>query len=138
MITMKKLYSILILALLLAACSGGGSATPAEPVKAATAEEPIEVPPSPEAVNSDGDHPLPGITWMWTGFTDPVQQFNVENPENYTLTFQGDGTVAIKADCNDAMGSYTLDGSSIKIEVGPMTMAACPPGSLSDIPGRSC
>jgi heat shock protein HslJ len=128
----SRLYIILILTLLLGACSGGGSATTAEPIQATATQEQIEVPPSPDAVNSTAANPLLGTTWMWTGFTNPAQQFNVETPENYILTFQSDGTVAIKADCNSAVGSYTLDGSSIKIEVGPMTKAACPPGSLSD------
>jgi pimeloyl-ACP methyl ester carboxylesterase len=40
--------------------------------------------------------------------------------------------VNIVADCNNASGSYTTDGSSLSIQVGPMTMAACPPGSRSD------
>jgi hypothetical protein len=40
--------------------------------------------------------------------------------------------VDIKADCNNAKGTYTTDGSKISIVVGPMTLAACPPGSRSD------
>jgi heat shock protein HslJ len=61
-----------------------------------------------------------------------VEQYRVENPENYTLTFKDDGAVEIIADCNKALGSYTLDGSSIEIEVSLMTVAACPPESRSD------
>ena len=38
----------------------------------------------------------------------------------------------IVADCNNANGSYITDGSSITIQIGPMTMAACPPESRSD------
>ncbi|MCB0123825.1 MAG: META domain-containing protein, partial [Caldilineaceae bacterium] len=71
--------------------------------------------------------------WLWTSFTDPVQQFDVETPENYTITFNTDGTVNVKADCNNASGSYTADDTgSLTIEIGPMTMAACPPASRSD------
>jgi hypothetical protein len=40
--------------------------------------------------------------------------------------------VSIKADCNNAGGSYTGDGSRLTIQIGPMTMAACPPESRSD------
>ncbi len=69
---------------------------------------------------------------MWTDFNDPIQQVSVGIPANYTLDFQEDGTVTIKADCNNATGTYKVDGESIKIEIGPMTRAACPPGSLSD------
>ncbi len=143
---MKKtiLFAILFLALLMAACSGR-RATPAVQSTAVPPTQPPAVPTAvPSAVptieqasapaetsNADPDA-LTATPWMWVGFTDPTQQFNVENPEGYTLTFQEDGTVNIKADCNNAIGSYTVDGSSIQIEVGPMTMAACPPESRSN------
>jgi heat shock protein HslJ len=123
---MKKtlLFMIVILALVLTAC-GGQSATeteaPSEPI--APPAEPTEAP-DVEALTT--------TAWQWEAFTDPTQQVNVDDPENYTLTFQDDGTVNIKADCNNAMGSYTIDGSSITIELGPTTLAACPPDSLSD------
>jgi heat shock protein HslJ len=115
---MKKTVfdSVLILGLLLAACTPAAEGTPAP------AEEP-----APSEAES-----LVGATWKWVGFTDPMQQFEVEDPASYTLAFQEDGTVAIQADCNNAIGSYTVDGQSLTIEVGPMTMAACPPGSKSD------
>ena len=70
--------------------------------------------------------------WQWVSFTSPVEQYQVENPENYLLTFNEDGTVNILADCNNASGSYTAESSSLSIQVGPMTMAACPPESRSD------
>jgi len=126
------LITFLLMAMLLAACSGGGSTPTAETTEVPPTEQPAEPTTIPaETVSADMDA-LAGTSWMWTGFTDPTQQFDVENPENYTLAFQDDGTVTIKADCNNAIGSYTLDGSSITIEVGPMTMAACPPDSRSD------
>lgn len=70
--------------------------------------------------------------WEWVAFTNPVEQFQIDNPQDYRLTFNADGTVNIKADCNTAIGAYTADDSSLKIELGPMTLAACPPGSRSD------
>ena len=70
--------------------------------------------------------------WLWTSFTSPVEQFEVQAPEDYVVTFNDDGTVNITADCNQASGSYTVDGGSLTIEIGPMTMAACPPESRSD------
>ena len=75
---------------------------------------------------------LTGTTWMWTAFINPVQQVSMENPVNYTLDFQDGGKVNIKADCNNATGSYKVEGESIQIGIGPMTRAACPPGSYSD------
>jgi len=82
---------------------------------------------------SAGD--LTGNPWKWVSFTNPVEQVKIEKPENYVLTFNKDGTLAIKADCNNAAGSYTTgarSSSSIDIKIGPTTMAACPAGSRGD------
>jgi uncharacterized lipoprotein YbaY len=43
-----------------------------------------------------------------------------------------DGSVSIQADCNQMRGSYTVEGKSITITLGPTTLVACPPGSLGD------
>jgi len=76
---------------------------------------------------------LVGILWMWQEFlenndtrTAPV------NPADYTLEFQPDGIVNIKADCNVVGGTYTVDGSQINIETMMTTLAACPRDSLED------
>ena len=131
---MKKnlVFTLLLVAMLLAACSGGGKKTPVEPTKVPPTAQPAEPTAIPAETVSEDIDMLTGTTWMWIGFTDPTQQYNVETPENYTLTFQDDGTLNLKADCNNAMGSYTVEGQSITMEVGPMTMAACPEGSRSD------
>ena len=76
---------------------------------------------------------LVGYVWMWVEFlenNDTVTHPNM--PANYTVEFMPDGQVAIQADCNQAGGTYTLNGSQIDIEIGPMTLAACPEDSLSD------
>jgi heat shock protein HslJ len=74
---------------------------------------------------------LTANAWQWVSFSNPVEQYQVDNPQNYVLVFHSDGSMDIKADCNNARGSYAVDGSSIKIEVGAMTRAMCPPESLS-------
>ena len=129
-------FTILLVAMLLAACTTGGSTPAAQPTAVPSTEQPAEptaAETEPPAETNPADlNALTANTWMWVEFTDPMQQFSVENPQNYTLTFQDDGTLNIKADCNNAMGSYTVDGQSITIEVGPMTMAMCPPESRSD------
>jgi heat shock protein HslJ len=76
---------------------------------------------------------LVGYVWMWVEFlenNDTVTHPNM--PANYTVEFLPDRQVAIQADCNQAGGTYTLNGSQIDIEIGPMTLAACPEDSLSD------
>ena len=70
--------------------------------------------------------------WKWTTFTTATEEVTVETPASYMVTFKDDGTVDIKADCNDASGTYTLDGANVTIEVGAATPAACPGDSRSE------
>jgi D-alanyl-D-alanine carboxypeptidase len=86
----------------------------------------------PGAVQSET---LTGRTWQWVSFTNPMEQFDVETPESYLLTFNPDGTANVVADCNNAAGSYTADtpdAGALTIQIGPATMAACPPGSRGE------
>ena len=131
---MKKIvvFTMLILSMLLAACSTGRATPTVEQTAVPTTQQPAEPTAAPVATASVDAEALTANTWSWMGFNDPNQQFSVENPQNYSLTFQADGAVNIKADCNNASGSYTLDGSTIQIKVGPMTRAMCPPDSRSD------
>jgi heat shock protein HslJ len=87
--------------------------------------------PQPASESAQADA-LTGQSWQWVSFTNPVEQFDVEAPQSYQLTFNGDGTVDIVADCNNAAGSYTDEDGALTIAIGPMTMAACPPESRSD------
>ena len=74
-----------------------------------------------------------GATWEWVEFqSGDGSTLTVDNPTVYTLLLNDDATVAIQADCNYAAGTYNLNGSSLTIALGPMTMAMCPPDSLSD------
>ena len=74
-----------------------------------------------------------GVTWEWQEFQGMDDSIVVpDNPEDYTLTFLPDGKTAIQADCNRAMGTYTVDDSTIDLVVGGVTRAMCPPGSLMD------
>ncbi len=78
------------------------------------------------------DSGITSITWQWAELveTAPTAQSVVPNPENYTLLFQPDGSLSINADCNGVGGSYTLEGDSLTIELGPSTMAFCGEQSL--------
>jgi hypothetical protein len=68
---------------------------------------------------------IANIVWQWSDLVEtmPASQSVVPDPQNYTLTFLPDGTVSIKADCNMLGGTYTLDGGSLAIQLGPSTMA---------------
>jgi heat shock protein HslJ len=76
---------------------------------------------------------LTGVIWKWERFLESNDNtIVVDDPRKYTVEFLADGTVAIQADCNRASGSYTVEGSNLTIEIGPATLAMCPPDSLSD------
>ncbi len=58
------------------------------------------------------------------------------DPSAYELRFGADGRVALRVDCNRAMGTWqatpSADGRSGSLGFGPLagTRALCPPGSL--------
>ena len=146
------LFSLIILTLLLVAC-GGEEPTPtlaptAEPVEAPTqapAAEPTEEPaptaevePTPESALESMefvvDPQLIDLTWQWEQRTNNgggEAIITVPDPSQYTLLFENDGTFNAQIDCNNDSGNYATDGTgSIFMELGPMTLAACEPGSL--------
>jgi heat shock protein HslJ len=84
-----------------------------------------------------GGSGLTGKTWQLTAITEKVPAFQGVVPAadqpNYTIEFKSDGTFTAKADCNQLAGTYTTTGSNgLTILPGPMTLVACPEGSLSD------
>ena len=105
-----RLALSLVVASLLAACAHD-AATPTR----ATATEPS----------------LTGTVWTWTGslFNDG-KRWTPSDPGAYHLEFTPQGTVAVRADCNRAAGTYTKEAERLAITLGPSTLAACPPGSL--------
>ena len=116
----KVLAPLLVIVILLSAC---GSPT-TEPEPTAT-PEPTAVP--EPLLDTISQAELIGETWQWVSLVEtmPAAQSVVPDPENYTLTFNDDGTVSIKADCNVAMGSYELSGDQLTISLGPTTLAEC-------------
>jgi len=70
--------------------------------------------------------------WIWTTYSDKDGNIAVETPASYMVTFKDDGTVDIKADCNNAFGTFTLDGVKVDIKVGPTTLMACPNDSRGE------
>jgi para-nitrobenzyl esterase len=45
----------------------------------------------------------------------------VATPERYTLEFQPEYRVAVRADCNRGIGPWRLDGG--KVSIGPLTIS---------------
>jgi heat shock protein HslJ len=75
---------------------------------------------------------LAGTSWQWVSHSSADGTFQIEQPTRYQLIFAADGTVNLRADCNQATGDYVLDGERLGIRVGTSTMALCPPPSRSD------
>lgn len=90
--------------------------------------------PTEEEAEAEEAITLTGVVWNWAEFTDPVQgSLEIEDPSMYTVEFFEDGTVGIKADCNNGSGSYVADeDGAIDVTVGAVTLALCAEDSLSD------
>ena len=74
----------------------------------------------------------PTVTdWHWQGslYNDDTRVVP-PSPEKYTLTLKNDGAVHVRADCNQAGGGYTLEGSALQVHITHSTMAMCEPDSL--------
>ncbi|RZM79417.1 META domain-containing protein [Leptolyngbya iicbica] len=86
---------------------------------------------SSSEVDSSG---LTGTTWELQQIQlNDGQVFTADPPQNYTLEFTPSGEVFVQADCNRSIGSYTLGRDNrMAITLGPTTLAACPPDSISN------
>jgi len=110
-----------------------------------SAQVPIQLPPPAASTGPAAQSPRPAVTpgtperltqtaWRWirSEYSDDSVT-RVANPNNYTVTFHPDGTLAIRADCNQVAGTYVATASSqLTLRLGPTTLVACPPGSQAD------
>ncbi|UCH23203.1 MAG: META domain-containing protein [Deltaproteobacteria bacterium] len=82
-------------------------------------------------LSTDPVFSVTGVVWQWqqTRYNND-QQAAPDDPPRYTIVFQPDGRLNIRADCNRAGGKYTVQDSRLTIEVTHSTRAACPPDSL--------
>jgi heat shock protein HslJ len=74
-----------------------------------------------------------GTVWQWkhTLYNDDRKVVPAD-PKNYTVQFRKDGTLNVKADCNQKGGTYSVEEKRLSIEITQSTMAACPEDSLDD------
>ena len=86
-----------------------------------------------QATNSEPK--ITGTVWQWmhTQYSDD-RKLAPAHPENYTVQFQENGTLSVKADCNQKGGTYSasMEEKTISIKITHSTMAACPEDSLED------
>jgi len=78
---------------------------------------------------------LTGTVWQWvqTRYNDDRTVVPGDS-KNYTVEFREDGTLSVKADCNQKGGTYSAyaEDRRLSIEITHSTMAACPSDSLED------
>jgi len=76
---------------------------------------------------------LSGVSWEWREFAGGDGEIlRPTTPGQYTVEFLSDGKLVIQADCNRAAGTYTADDPIIDLQIGAVSRAMCPPGSLTD------
>jgi heat shock protein HslJ len=82
------------------------------------------------ATPTSGDS-IQDIVWQWESATNKTtgEVTTVTNPENYTITFNADGTLVGRADCNNFNGTYSQE-NGFSIKLGASTMAYCGDTSL--------
>jgi len=85
---------------------------------------------------------LLNAVWQWMGtswyeLTESgyvLQQDPIADPAQYEVVYGPDGALQVKADCNRAVGAYTVDGGmvgGVRVQMGPTTLAECGPDSRS-------
>jgi heat shock protein HslJ len=78
---------------------------------------------------------LAGTMWSWTEtqMSDGAVT-RVGRPADYTIQFNADGTINVRADCNIVGGTYTTGANQeLTITLGAGTLIACPPDSQDDL-----
>ncbi len=85
------------------------------------------------AAAQQANNNLAGSTWRLVSLTMADHAALPSDQMKYTLTFQKNGVVVVRADCNRGSGRY-MDPPMGALQIGPITLskAHCPPGSLAD------
>jgi len=107
--------SVVVASLVLAACAHDAAA------------------PTPPKMSAKREQPVTGTVWTWTSsLSNDGKRWTPADPNAYQIEFTPSGTVAVRADCDRAAGTYTTDGRRLTIARGPSRLAACAPGSLGN------
>ncbi|MFN2275075.1 MAG: META domain-containing protein, partial [Anaerolineales bacterium] len=70
---------------------------------------------------------LQGTEWQWVSLIETMPASQSMNPDSqdYTITFTDAENVAIKADCNMVLGTFSVSGSKMSITTSASTLAYC-------------
>ena len=92
-----------------------------------------------KATGSTTDSPLAGTTWRLLAFEstdDAIGLVRPDDPSNYIMRLNRDGTVTMRLNCNFASGTWSAEasdnGTSGRFDFGPLatTRARCSPPSM--------
>ena len=76
---------------------------------------------------------LESTAWRWVHSVMDEETFVAPvDRDRYTVSFGPAGILNIRADCNQVSGTYRQIGRRLTLQLGPTTLAACPPGSRAD------
>jgi heat shock protein HslJ len=71
--------------------------------------------------------------WQWTETSEPPSSVvTPTDPGVYTITFLPGGSLAVKADCKTAGGTYVAGETSMRLDIKIATTEACLADSLAD------
>jgi heat shock protein HslJ len=112
---------------LVTALLSGCAANETSPKAALPPVTPIMVPP---AMKAAADPTLAGRVWTWQSSELRGERIVPDAPERYTIEFQPDGRVQVRADCNRGGAGYTA-GADRSVLITPVatTKMGCPAGS---------
>jgi heat shock protein HslJ len=75
---------------------------------------------------SPSEAAIAGITWKLRSIQrSGASPVDIANPDRFTVRFDDDGRVAVRADCNVCTGGYELNGSSLQLTPLACTRAFC-------------
>ena len=116
--------------LVLAGAVLAGCQPAAPPASAEKTPAPVATP-APQPAAPAG---LAGTSWQLVKFSGaPDTTLAPDDRSKYTLTFQPDGSVVARIDCNRGRGTWKSEAPN-QLQFGPLalTRMMCPPGSMHD------
>jgi heat shock protein HslJ len=76
---------------------------------------------------------LAGTAWRLVKFQGGDEKIlKPDDPQKYTITFQPDGRLNARIDCNRGRGTWKSTPPQLEFRPLALTRALCPPGSLHD------
>jgi heat shock protein HslJ len=78
--------------------------------------------------------PIVNVTWKLESVARVGNAtITVPNPDQFTVRFESNSNMSVRADCNSCSGRYSLDGSSISVGNLACTLIACPMPGVDQI-----